>query len=107
MTIFDASEKVEFLATQCLHYDRYVDCQCFLERIYVDGKCGLVCGQESEEFGIHSRVLLEPIYDEIEVCKISSPKAIYKKYAVFANGTKIGEYTLVQGAWVPLQGQHN
>jgi hypothetical protein len=101
MTLFDPNEKVEFLATQCLHYDRYVDCQCFLERVDVDGKCGLVCGEESYEHGFHSKILLEPIYDEISIRKISSHKAIYDKYAVFANGNRIGDCTLVLNAWVP------
>jgi hypothetical protein len=107
MTIFDAKEKVEFLGTQCLHYDRYVDCRCYLERINVDGKYGLVCGEESEEYGTHSKVLLEPVYDEIEVRKISSPKAIYKKYAVFANGDRVAQFTLVLNAWVPVHVQNN
>jgi hypothetical protein len=107
MPIFDSNEKVEFLATQCLHYDRYVDCRCYLERVDVDGKYGLVCGEESAEYGTHSKILLEPVYDEIRVCKISSPKAIYNKYAVFANGTRIGQFTLVLNAWVPLAIQNN
>jgi hypothetical protein len=102
MTIFDSHEKVEYLATQCLHYDRYIDCQCFLERVNVDGKYGLVCGEDSAEHGTHSKVLLEPIYDEIEIYKVSSPKAIYNKYAVFADGTRVGQFTLVLNAWVPL-----
>lgn len=101
MTIFDMNEKVEFLAMQCLHYDRYVDCQCFLERVDVDGKCGLVCVEESDERGTHSKILLEPIYDEISIRKISSRKAIYNKYAVFANGNRIGDCTLILNAWVP------
>ena len=101
MTIFDSNEKVEFLATQSLHYDRYVDCEYYLERVDVDGKCGLICGEELDEHETHSKILLEPIYDEINICKISSHKAIYDKYAVFANGTKIGECTLVLNAWVP------
>ena len=46
MTIFNASEKVDFLATQTLHYDRYAGCQYLLERVDVDGKCGLVCVEE-------------------------------------------------------------
>jgi hypothetical protein len=101
MTIFDSNEKVEFLATQSLHYDRYVDCEYYLERVDIDGKCGLVCREELDEYETHSKILLEPIYDEINICKISSHKAIYDKYAVFANGTKIGECTLVLNAWVP------
>jgi len=103
MTIFHSNEKVEFLATQCLHYDRYMDCRCFLERVDVGGKYGLVCGEESDEFGTHSKVLLEPINDQIDVRKISSRKAIYDKYAVYANGTKVGQFTLVLNAWVAVQ----
>lgn len=107
MTIFDSKEKVEYLATQCLHYDRYVDSQCFLERVNVNGKYGLVCCEESGEYGVHSKVLLEPIYDEISIRKISSNKAIYKKYAVYANGTRIGQFTLVLNAWVPVHAANN
>jgi len=106
MTIFDSNEKVEFLATQCPHYDRYVDCQCFLERVDVNGKYGLVC-EESNESGTHAKVLLEPVYDEIEIHRISSPKAIYNKYAVFANENKVGEFTLVLNAWIPVHAQIN
>ena len=101
MTIFDANEKVEFLATQSLDYDRYIDCKCFLELVDVNGKYGLVCGEESDEYGSHSKVLLEPIYDDLTIRKISSHKAIYNKYAVFANESQIGEFTLVLNAWVP------
>ena len=101
MTIFDSNEKVEFLAMQSLHYDRYVDCQCFLERVNLYGKCGLVCGEEFAERRTNTKVLLEPIYHEITIRKISSPKAIYKKYAVFADGDRIGQFTLVLNAWVP------
>ena len=107
MTIFKSNEKIEPLAMQCLHYDRYVDCQCFLERVNVDGKYGLVCGEESTERGTHSIILLKPIYDEISIRKISSHKAIYQKYAVYANGTKIGQFTLVLNSWVPIQAQNN
>ena len=110
MTIFDASEKVEFIATQSLHYDNYQCCQYYLERVYVDGKCGLVCREVLDDCGCHSKVLLQPIYNEISIRKISSHKAIYDKYAVFANGSKVGEFTLVLNAWVPLpssQAQHN
>ena len=107
MTIFDSKETVEFLATQCLHYDRYVDCQCLLERVYVDGKYGLVCAEVSGEHGIHSKVLLEPIYDEINIRKISSRKAIYDKYVIYANGTKVGQFTLVLNSWVPIHAQNN
>jgi len=107
MTIFDSNEKIEFLATQCLHYDRYVDCQCFLERVDVNGKCGLVCGEESDERETYSKVLLEPIYDEIDIRKISGHRAIYDRYAVFANGARIGQFTLVLNAWVPDGAQKN
>ena len=101
MTIFDENEKFEFLATQSLHYDRYMDCQCFLERVDVNGKYGLVCGEVSDEHGSHSKVLLEPIYDDLTIQKISSHKAIYNKYAVFANESQIGVFTFVLNAWVP------
>ena len=49
MTIFNTNEKIEFLATQCMHYDQYACCTYFLERVDVDGKYGLVCGEQSEE----------------------------------------------------------
>jgi hypothetical protein len=110
VTIFDANEKVEFIAAQSLHYDRYQDCQYFLERVAVNGKCGLVCEEVLDHCGSHSKILLPPIYDEIQIRKISSEKAIYDKYAVFANGDKVGEFTLVLNAWVPrvpLEMQHN
>jgi len=110
MTIFDSSEKVEFIATQCIHYDNYAGCQYYLERVDVKGKYGLACGEELDNCGTHSKILLQPIYNEIKVCKISSNKAIYDKYAVFADGSKVGEFTLVLNAWVPLphsQAQHN
>ena len=103
MTIFNTDEKIEFLATQCLHYDRYVDCRCYLERVDVGGKYGLVCSEESDEFGTHSKVLLAPIYDEISIRKISSCKAIYDKYAVFANGRRVGLFTLILNSWVPVR----
>lgn len=101
MTIFDVTEKVEYIATQSLHYDRYSGCQYFLERVEVQGKSGLVCGEELDGYGSHAKVLLEPAYTEIEVCKISSRKALYDKYAVFGDGKKIGTFTLVLNAWVP------
>ena len=101
MTIFDASEKVEYLAVQSLHYDQYAGCRYFLERVNVQGKCGLVCGEEVDDCGIHSKVVLQPIYHDIEIRKISSPKAKYDKYAVFADGHKVGQFTLVLNAWVP------
>jgi len=110
MTIFDASEKVEFIATQSLHYDNYQGCQYYLERVDVNGKCGLISVEVLDNCGTHSKILLQPVYNEIRVRKISSEKAIYDKYAVFANGSKVGEFTLVLNAWVPLpssQAQHN
>jgi len=84
-----------------MHYDRYCCCRYFLERVDVQGKFGLVCGEESEEHGTHSKVLLQPIYNDIQVRRISSHKAIYHKYAVYADGKRIAEFTLVQNAWVP------
>jgi hypothetical protein len=68
--------------------------------VEVDGKCGLVCGEELDEHETHSKILLEPIYAEINVNKISSHKSLYDKYAVSANGIKTGECTLVLNAWV-------
>lgn len=103
MAIFAQNEIVEFLATQCMHYDRYACCLYFLERVNVEGKCGLVCGEQSDEYGMHSKVLLPPIYDDIRITKISSHKAIYDKYVVYANGGKIGQFTLGRNAWVPIR----
>lgn len=100
MTIFDVSEKVEFVATQSIHYDNYAGCRYSLERIQVNGKYGLVCEEEMDECGTHSKVLLQPVYDEITVTKVSGKKALYDRYEVVANGTKVGEFTLVLNAWV-------
>lgn len=102
MTIFDPHEKVVFLATQSLHYDRYAEHKYFLERVEVNGKYGLICGDQTGEYGEHTRVLLPAVYDEIEVSKISSNKAIYNKYVVTANGNKIALFTLVLNEWVPI-----
>jgi hypothetical protein len=102
MTIFEPSEKVEFLAAQSLNYDRYSCCVYFLERVNVDGKYGLVCGEQSDESGTHAKVLLPPVYNEIQITKISSPKAIYDTYVVFANGHRIGQFTLGLNAWIPM-----
>ena len=101
MTLFNASEKVKILATQSVHYDRYCCCQYFLERVDVDGKCGLVCAEEIDDCGMHAKILLDPVYQDIDVQKISGPKALYDKYAVFADGHRIGQFTLVLNAWVP------
>ena len=102
MTIFEPSEKVEFLATQSLNYDRYSCYVYFLERVDVGGKYALVCGEQSDEYGTHAKVLLPPVYNDIQITKISSHKAIYDKYVVFANGNRIGQFTLGLNAWVPL-----
>ena len=110
MPIFDSSEKVELIATQCIHYDRYHGCQYLLERVNVNGKYGLACEEILDDCGSHSKILLQPIYNEIWIRKVSSEKAIYDKYAVFANGNRVGEFTLVLNAWVPrvpLEIQHN
>lgn len=102
MSIFDPNEKVEFLARQTLHYDRYAGRQYLLERVEANGKYGLICVEQSDEYGIHTKVLLPPVYDEIEVSKISSDKAIYNKYVVVANGVRIALFTFVLNAWVPI-----
>lgn len=101
MTIFDSSEQIEYVAVQSLHYDRYAGCQYFLERVYVDGRCGLACGEQSDEFGTHTRVLLEPVYHDIRVSKVSGSRALYNRYDVFADGDRIGRFTLVLNAWEP------
>ena len=101
MTIFDSKEKIELLATQTLHYDSYHGCRYFLERVDVNGKYGLACEEVLDDCGSHSKMILRPIYNEIKISKISSCKAIYDRYAVFADGIKVGEFTLVLNAWVP------
>jgi hypothetical protein len=78
MTTFDPKEKIDFFAVQSLHYDPYADCQYFLERLDVDGKCGLVCGKQADEYGMHAKITLPPVYDEIRVTKIFS-QALYGK----------------------------
>jgi hypothetical protein len=102
MSMFDTKEEVESLAKQSLNYDRYSCCEYFLERVNVDGKYGLVCGEQSDEHGMHAKVLLPPVYHDIKITKISSTRAIYDKYVVFANGDKIGQFTLGLNAWVPM-----
>lgn len=102
MSTFDPNEKVEFLARQTLHYDRYAGRQFFLERVEVDGKYGLICVEQSDEYGAHTQVLLPPIYDEIHITKMSSDRAVYKKFVVFADGVKVALFTLVQNTWVPI-----
>jgi hypothetical protein len=102
MTIFDTTEKVEFIAAQNFHYDNYSGYQYYLERVDVKGKCGLVCVEETEEGVTHSKVVLPPIYNDIQVRKISTPKANYDRYAVIANGKKLGDFTMVTTEWIPL-----
>jgi hypothetical protein len=102
MNRFDPEEKVEFLARQMLHYDRYAGRQYFLERVEVHEKYGLICVEQSDEYGTHTKVLLPPIYDEIHVSKISSHKAIFNKYVVYANGIKVALFTMIRDEWVPI-----
>jgi hypothetical protein len=104
MNIFDPQEKVEFLARQTLHYDRYAGRQYFLERVQVHDKYGLICVEQSDEYGAHTKVLLPPVYDEIHVKKMSSDKAIFNKYVVFANGIKVALFTMIRDEWVPILG---
>lgn len=100
MTIFNAGEKIAFIATQNFKYDSYSGSRYCLERVDVDGKCGLVYVEEQENCGMHSRILLQPIYHDIKVCKISNPKANFDKYVVYANGTRLGEFTMVINEWI-------
>jgi hypothetical protein len=102
MSIFDPNEKVEFLARQTLHYDRYSGRQYFLELVEVHDKYGLICVEQSDEYGTHTKVLLPPVYDEIHVSKISSHKAIFNKYVIYANGIKLALFTMVRDEWVPI-----
>ena len=101
MTLFAANEKLELVATQSFKYDNYSGCQYSLERIDVNGKCGLACVEELENCGPHAKILLPPVYEEIRIRKISTPKANYDRYAVFANGTRVGDFTMVLNSWVP------
>ncbi len=101
MTIFDANEKVESIATQNFKYDSYSGYKYNLERVDVKGKCGLVCVEEQESWGSHATILLQPIYNDIKVCKISTSKANYDKYVVYANGKRRGEFTMVLNEWIP------
>lgn len=102
MSILDTNEKIELLATQSLNYDRYCAHQYFLERVEVNGKYGLICREQSDESGVHTRVLLPAFYDDIKITRISSDKAIYKKYVVIANGLSIAQFTFILNAWVPI-----
>ncbi len=101
MSIFAVNEKVEFIATQKFHYDNYSGYQYYLERVNVGEKCGPVCVEELENGCLHPRVILPPIYEEIEIRKISTPKANFDKYVVFADGNRVGEFTMVLNCWIP------
>ena len=103
MTIFDKNETVEPIAIQNFGYDKYNVHQCQLERVDVSGKCGLVCVEESENGTSHLKIVLEPVYNDIQVRKISTKKANYDRYAVFANGKKAGDFTMVLNEWRPLR----
>ncbi len=102
MSIFDTNEKIEHIAAQNFHYDRYIGYQYYLERVDVDGKFGLVCAEELESGESHSKIVLQPVYDDINVQKISTVKANYDRYAVFTNGKKAGDFTMVLNEWIPL-----
>jgi len=99
-SIFTPGEQIEDIAIQNFHYDNYDGRLCCLERVEVDGKYGLACKEEAEGGGKHTRILLEPVYDEIHIRKISSTKANYDRYAVFADGQQVGAFTMVTNAWV-------
>ena len=101
MTFFDVNEKIEFIATQNFHYDSYAGYQYYLERVDVNGKRGLVCVEEVQGCGTHSTVILEPVYNDIQIRKISTPKANFDRYVVVADGKKVGDFTMVLNAWVP------
>ena len=102
MTIFNAGEKVEVIACQSLRYDNYCGCEYFLERVEVAGRSGLVCVEDLENGGSHAMVILDPVYREIRACKVSTPKANYDRYSVFADGKLIGTFTMVLNEWIPL-----
>jgi hypothetical protein len=101
MALINPGEKVQLIATQNFHYDNYSGYQYHLEKIEVDGKCGLACVEELEDYGLHTKLLLQPVYQEISVRKVSSPKANYDRYAVIADGNRVGDFTMVLNAWVP------
>ena len=99
-TLFNPGERIEFIAIQNFHYDNYDGHLSRLERVEVDGKYGLACKEELEGCGTHTHILLQPVYEEIQIRKISSPKANYDLYAVFADGNQVGEFTMVVNSWV-------
>ncbi len=71
MTLFAANEEIQLVAAQSFKYDNYSGCLYSLERVHVNGKCGLACVEEQENFGLHARILLPPVYEEIRIRKIS------------------------------------
>ncbi len=101
MTIFDASEKIELVASQNFKYDCYSGYKYYLERVDVKGKSGLICVEEQENCCSRATVVLQPIYNDIKVCKISTVKANYDRYVVYANGRRVGEFTMVLNEWIP------
>lgn len=103
MTLFETGEHVEFIAAQNFHYDNYFGHEYYLERVEVNGTYGLACVEELGDCAIHSKILLEPIYTDIQVHKISTPKANYDSYAVYADGQLVGYFTMVLNAWVLCQ----
>jgi len=101
-TLFTQGERIEDIAIQNFHYDNYDNRLCCLERVEVNGKYGLACKEEMEQGGKHTHILLQPVYNEIHIRKISSPKANYDRYAVFADGEQVGQFTMVTSAWVTI-----
>lgn len=100
MTLFAPGEHIEYIAFQNFRYDNYAGRLCCLERVEVDGKYGLACKEELEGGGSHTHILLEPIYNDIHVRKISSHKANFDRYAVIADGNQVGEFTMVTNSWI-------
>ena len=103
MTLFSTGEHVELIASQNFNYDNYSGHEFYLERVEVGGKYGLACVEELEDCEVHSKILLPPVYNDIQVWKISTPKAHYDKYAVYADGQQVGNFTMVLNAWVLYQ----
>ena len=101
MALLITTEKIERVAAQSFKYDSYSGCCYALERIAVNGKYGLACVDEQEECGAHARILLPPVYEEIRIRKVSTPRANYDRYTVFADGEQVGDFTMVLNSWVP------
>ena len=99
-SLFTVREHIEFIAVQNFHYDKYDGRLCWLERVEVDGKYGLACREDLEAGGTYSHILLQPVYNEIRIQKISSPKANYDRYIVIADDNQVGEFTMVTNSWV-------